>query len=551
MKRKQMRRAFCAPVILSLFCSTSVVASTLNMTVFEGVANGDFIPETPLPATVAEATTVLDRFTEPAYEDGFGSPAELGRPSPRVLSNTLSVPENRQVDPAPLSNLAVAFGQLMASHEIARSPTDPNESIAVPVSPDDPVAVDQDGVPVMPQSRSRFEGGTGVGDPRQQLNDVSKAFDGSTVYGSDQATETMLRTLDGTGKLLTDADGGLPIIDGRRRAGDVRADENKALEALHVLFVHEHNRLADEIAAGCSANGLDCSGEEIFQGAKAIVAATQEKIFYDEFLPIFLGTDDLGGLVPDQTLLSRDPAMLNEFSTTAGRVGHTQVPDILLAGLPSGPLQSAAIEDCLFSETCLEGASLDEILYGSSVLQAEAIDLVVTDGLRHGQIPGFADTIIVDLLATNINRGRDHGIVSYGELRAALGFDLTDETALLPDYVLDAYAGAPVDPLVGLFAETRGAGDYLGETGKALWGLQFSLLQSTDGLLFDDAYAGLFEDMTLASLIASNTVLEASDFGVSAFLAPVPLPAAGWGLLAGLAGFGMIRRRQRRATASS
>ena len=537
-------KQFGAILALSISPVPGYAATSLPFEYLAHVASGGALPTAPKPPTVSDAITVLDRLTDPTYEDGVGEPAELGRPSPRDLSNQLSVSDNEVPDARPMSNLAVAFSQFFASHEIARSPTNPTEALNIEVDPNDPIAQTSGGVPVMIQSRSSFEGGTGPGDPREQLNDVSKALDGSTVYGSDQATEDLLRTFDGNGTMKTAADGGLPIINGRRKAGDVRADENLALQALHELFLKEHNRLAGVIAEGCAAEGLSCSGDEIFHGAKTIVAAQQEKIFYDEFLPIFLGSGDLKSLVPDQTLFDSPGGVINEFTTAAGRIGHTQVPAVITAALPGEKVKSQTLAECFFSEQCLPGETLDALLFGAAKLDAEPIDTVVTETLRNSLVSGFGSDILIDLFATNINRGRDHGLGDFSAVREALGFAITDASLLLPDYVLDAYGGAPVDLLVALFAEAKAPGSYLGETGAALWALQFEWLRSTDGILFDPEFASIFEGLTMAELIAANTGLSASDFGRSAFLAPVPVPPAFALLLAGFAALVPLRRRQ-------
>ncbi|MEM7473188.1 MAG: peroxidase family protein [Pseudomonadota bacterium] len=523
--------------------AVSASAATIPSSYFQDVADGT-IPANPVLPAVSDLTQ-LERVAPSAYDDGFNSPGNANAPNPRALSNALADIKFKKTDAVPLSNLAVAFSQLMASHEIAKSPTlaGQQNSIAITVDPSDPVAQTGAGTPVMFQQRSTEAPGTGVpGTPREQLNDVTQAFDGSTVYGSNKTRQDALRTLDGTGKMKTSSDGGLPEIAGRPSAGDVRADENVVLESLHVLFVQEHNRLAEVIAAGCSAEGRSCSGEEIFEGARSIVAATQEKIFYDEFLPIFLGEADLTKLIPDASLLNKPAAVLNEFTAAAGRIGHTQVPDTVTAGLPGGVMREDKIEDCLFSQTCVAGATLDEMLYGAGTLKAAAVDTNVTDGLRNGQVNGFGQNILIDLLATNINRGRDHGLASYEAVRAALGFASMPLTDLLSQDLLDLYPTGNVDLLVALFAEKRGANEYLGETGKALWALQFEQLRSSTGLLFDTKWAGYFDNMSMAQLIANNTSLSASDFGRSAFIAPVPLPASLAFLLAGLGGFGVLRR---------
>lgn len=545
---------------------------------------------------------VLDRI---APNGGGAYPASSGTPptglpadspaQPRRLSNTLSVPENVTPDAVPLSNLAVAMFQLMASHEIARSPTNPAEPIPLPVPSDDPIFNDP-----IDMDRSQTTGGA----TREQLNDITSAFDGSTVYGSTQARQEMLWETDaggdptgflktshtpgfeGTDTDLTDLPG-LPQFDVdpgpaerfRPMAGDVRADENPTLQALHQLFMLEHNRVAQEIFDGCSDAGLSCSGEQVFYAAKSVVAKTQEKIFYDELLPVFLGTDDFESLLPDESLIGEVEGAINSFTAAAGRVGHTQVPDtILLATTSSGVTGEVPLSNCFFDRGCLGGASLEEILYGAAVQNAEPIDLSVVDSLRNAQSPGFGAPRNIDLLATNINRGRDHEIPDYLTLREQLGFSVPTTIAellgLLPASVLEAYgiltdadlALISIDALVGIFGETRGIGDYLGETGKALWVLQFLGLQNgltptvfpttasqfavsifqTDPI--SDPLAEYFDSITMASILANNLGGTPGDYGnvfIGTVPAAVPVPPALSLVLSGTLALFALRRRRR------
>src|SRR5437763_5720891 len=103
------------------------------------------------------------------------------------------------------------------------------------------------------------------------------------VSGSDPARAAALRTFAG-GKLKTSAGDLLPfntdllpnandahIFPDNQLfvAGDVRANENIELTALQTLFMREHNRLCDVLAA--HNHGL--TDEQLYQRARQIVAA--------------------------------------------------------------------------------------------------------------------------------------------------------------------------------------------------------------------------------------------------------------------------------------
>ena len=68
-----------------------------------------------------------------------------------------------------------------------------------------------------------------------------------------------------------------------RAAGDVRANEFLGLTSLQTLFVREHNRIVDLLEA--NPETLSLSSNEKFQIARAFVAAEQQAVTYNEFLP--------------------------------------------------------------------------------------------------------------------------------------------------------------------------------------------------------------------------------------------------------------------------
>ena len=116
---------------------------------------------------------------------------------------------------------------------------------------------------------------------------ITAFVDASNVYSSDAESLTKLRALDGTGKLRTGENNLLPKDDDTTEeiAGDVRAIEMPGLATMHTLFVREHNRICDLIAA--QEPGLD--EDYYFENARRIVIAEMQNIVYGEYLPVVLG----------------------------------------------------------------------------------------------------------------------------------------------------------------------------------------------------------------------------------------------------------------------
>lgn len=67
-------------------------------------------------------------------------------------------------------------------------------------------------------------------------------------------------------------------------SGDIRANENIGLAAVHTLWVREHNRVAGELAA----INRHWNDETLFQEARRVVIAEMQHVTYNEFLPVVL-----------------------------------------------------------------------------------------------------------------------------------------------------------------------------------------------------------------------------------------------------------------------
>ena len=118
---------------------------------------------------------------------------------------------------------------------------------------------------------------------------ITAFVDASNVYSSDDESSTKLRALDGTGKLKTGDNDLLPQDEDTTEevAGDVRAIEMPGLASMHTLFVREHNRICDLIAAQNPGEDEDY----YFENARRIVVAEMQNIVYSEYLPVVLGED--------------------------------------------------------------------------------------------------------------------------------------------------------------------------------------------------------------------------------------------------------------------
>ena len=284
------------------------------------------------------AGTTLVRIIEPDYTDGVSSMAGADRPNPRAISNAVADQSESIPNPLGASGFLWQWGQFL-DHDIDLTDgSDPPElsPILVPAGDAwfDPDAADDAEIPFN-RSLYDFTTGTDTSNPREQINEITSWIDASNVYGSEVERADALRTLDGTGRLKTSEGNHLPYntagypnaggtSDSLYLAGDVRANKQVGLTAMHLLFVREHNRIADRLAQ----EHPDGSGDEIYEKARQIVGAEMQVITYREFLPALLGPGAIPpyhGYDPDV-----DGGISNLFSSAAYRFGHNALPDTLL-----------------------------------------------------------------------------------------------------------------------------------------------------------------------------------------------------------------------------
>jgi hypothetical protein len=270
------------------------------------------------------------------------------------------------------------------------------------------------------------------GGVRQQVNVLTSFVDASNVYGSDYATAHALRTHVG-GRMKTASDGMLPyneeglpmggigLVPAQelRMAGDVRANEQPGLTAMHTLFVHEHNRLAGEL----SDQHKQWCDEQIYQRARKIVGAIIQSITYNEWLPALLGP-----AAPDPESFTynpaTDPTVSNEFATALFRFGHSLVSPRMMRirddNFPDS-IASVSLAECFFFPPAIESvAAYESFLKGLASQHHQAVDARIIDDLRH-TLFGPAGSGGLDLAALNIQRGRDHGLADYNSVRIAYG----------------------------------------------------------------------------------------------------------------------------------
>ncbi|HEY3663653.1 MAG TPA: peroxidase family protein [Chthoniobacterales bacterium] len=487
----------------------------------------------PIDPTLGATNTPLLRETTIAYGDGVGSPAGEGEPSAREISNVIFAQDHLVPCATDVSDYIWQWGQFI-DHDIDLTPAvSPVELFNVPVPLGDPYFdPDGTGTQVIELDRSLYQMITGI---RQQLNTDTAFIDASQVYGSDEARALELRALDGTGKLKTSDGNLLPYnihgfpnapdnSPGYFLAGDVRANEQVGLTAMHTLFMREHNYWAGII----KQRQPHLDDDSIYYQARAIVDAEIQIITYRDFLPLMLGPNALPAYTGYKSGVN--PSIANSFSTAAYRVGHTLLsPTLLRLDANNQSIGDLDLSQAFFNPTEISGPGIEPYLRGLAKQVPQEVDCYMVDGVRNFLFgpPGAGG---FDLASLNIQRGRDHGLPRYNQARLDFGLpaktsfaEITSDT-VLQGKLAAAYATPDdLDLWVGALAEDHVNGGLCGELVFTILKDQFTRLRDGDRFWYQSylphSLARKLEKQTLARIIQRNTPI-ASELQANVFVVP-------------------------------
>jgi hypothetical protein len=471
----------------------------------------------------------LVRIAPVAYGDGISTVAGAGRLSAREISNLLHSQAEEIENDRHLTAWIYAWGQFIF-HDMGHSPGAGTEPFMITVPTGDP-SFDplSTGTKTIPLTRAGFDPSTGTDsdNPRQHPNFVSSYLDGSMVYGSTRSRSDALRTF--SGGLLKTSEGNLPPFNtmGLRNdndthvfpdnelyvAGDVRINENIELTSVHALFIREHNRLAAEFAAAHP----EWDDDKLFKEARRIVIAEIQHITYAEYLPALMGESAIAAYTGyDNTI---DATTAAEFSAAAFRMGHTQLGgDVeFFANDASEVAEEMPFRDAFTNPAAVQEHGIDSILKYLSANNAQEMDLPVLDEFRNFLFgpPGSGG---LDLVALDIQRGRDMGLSDYNSTREAYGlkpvkgFKGITSDVEMQKKLKDAYGSVDnIDLFTGGLAEDHLTGSSLGPTFTKILVDQFTRTRDGDRLWHENSLnadeLAAVRRLHLSDLLKQNTEL--------------------------------------------
>lgn len=584
--------AFGGPINAQAVAPNGTYLGIFEVQSLDGSHNNPFFP------AWGKAGTNYSRVAPARYADGHSAP--VAGPNSRYISNRVFndtgqniFSENRE------SQWGNVWGQFI-DHTIGDADGATGTDADIPFHASDPLKKFSDTLGMIPFTRSSITPGTGVTNAAQQINDVGSYIDASAVYGDTASRLDWLRsgTVDGNpannSALLMMPNGLLPTVaargdastapqmslDGRLLgdpsdaivAGDVRANENIALTSVQTLFAREHNRIVGLLPSYLSR-------EIKFQIARRIVIAEQQYITYTEFLPS-LGIDlpayqgynpfvDANLTNEFATVGYRAHSMIHgdvEVDTNASRYTQATLDALTAEGIEidtNGDDVEIAVPlgVAFFNPNLVGMLQLGPLLAGvgaeSEYNNDEQIDNQLRSTLFQVPVPGNPGCLdgptmpqcftgVSDLGAIDIERGRDHGMPTYNQMRVAYGLpratsftQITGESSakfpsdplLTPGHEINdpnsldftalydvngnpVALGSPdaqniatrgirrtplaarlkaiyrnvnkVDAFVGMLAEPHLSGTEMGALQKAIWTRQFESLRDGDRFYYGD-----------------------------------------------------------------
>jgi peroxidase len=491
--------------------------------------------------------TGFRRILKPIYENGFSTPVGwnketkyygYSKPSSRLVSTTL-IATSKITSDKEITHMVMQWGQFL-DHDLDHAiPSVSSESwdgidckksceYAAPcypmdVPPNDPRITNRRCIDFVRSSAICGSGMTSVFfdniQPREQINQLTSYIDASQVYGYSEELSRDLRDLNGEGGRLREGAvfaGRKPLlpyagnqgVDCRRNlsestincfvAGDIRANEQAGLIAMHTLWMREHNRIARKL----KSLNPHWDGDMVYHEARKIVGASMQHITYKHWLPFIIGPEGmqlLGEYKGYEPTIN--PSISNVFATAALRFGHTLINPVLhrfdwdFKPIREGHLP---LHKAFFSPwRVVDEGGIDPLLRGLFAVPAklkkpdENLNTELTE-----QLFKSAHAVALDLAAMNIHRSRDHAIPGYIEFRKYCNMtqvdsfddlknEITDRSVLRKLQELYGHPGN-IDVWVGGVLEDQVEGGRIGPLFRCLLIEQFRRLRDGDRFYYEN-----------------------------------------------------------------
>ena len=210
---------------------------------------------------------------------------------------------------------------------------------------------------------------------------------------------------------------------------------------MHTVWVRLHNFYADKIDIigklkpnifPTIALGAPDRNTIIYEEARKITIGILQRIFYDEWLPRITNVPKYAGYKP-----AINASVRHGLVSAAFRFGHTLIRNNFerlnnqYKPTPDGPL---SVRASFFNNNPIVNDGIEPIMYGLMGDNGDAEDFDNTFSASIGRrlfVPPGSDEF-QNLVALNMQRGRDHGLQSYTEYRKLCGIPLAPQVGSNP-----------------------------------------------------------------------------------------------------------------------
>jgi len=400
------------------------------------------------------------------------TPESMLTPNPRVVSLKLLSRDGPIKEFPYLNMLAASWINFQNSDWISHGENNLDEMFEIPLAEDDPARklFGQTAIRI-PRTRQDTTYGAGGEEPVPItfINEVSQWWDGSQIYGSDQATQDRVRSHAG-GKLLVTADGRLPTDERGIEITGFTRNWWVGLSLMHTLFTLEHNSICEMLKMSYP----EWDDNRLFNVARLINTAGMAKIHTVEWTPAILPNPVLNnclnanwfGLITQMIRRGKDKKTLGPIKIRNPEGGGVVGNPINKHNMPFGlsqefveiyRLHSLLPEELVFrkhetgeeveraaftsvrqagSAKLTERMPLADLYYSFGVQQPG--ELILNNYPRFFQELSVPGNPLLDMGAVDIFRARERGVPRYNDFRRGLGLpplqkleDLTDDAEAL------------------------------------------------------------------------------------------------------------------------
>jgi len=288
---------------------------------------------------------------------------------------------------------------------------------------------------------------------------------------------------------------------------------------LNILWRREHNRLARQLF---QANP-DWNDEILFQEARRRVIAYLQHFYETEYIPMLLGEPNLNPYPGYDSQIN--PGVNALFNEVALRYGHTQVNNVTWRLNNDGTHAAGGdilLRDVFFDPTLIVDGGCSVIFFGLNAKVHNSPEVNIVDDLKEF-VFSHVPNMNIDLLSTNMRRGREMGLPPFGAAKAMYGltvFTHWDNFTEWGTQLTKAYNTTDpsfCDPwlcgiLDGPFPTSAAYGGELGELNHVVVQQQFEKFRNGDRFWylnnqFDSAELATINATKLSDIILRNSLV--------------------------------------------